>query len=237
MVRVRSPQVCEDIGTARGLVDASGTVTDTYELDTFGRSVSSSGSTPNPYRGVYPERSRRGAAWGYITDPSGMLQLGARYYWPEIGRFISQDPIGEGGNSYAYADSNPVTGVDPEGLFKICWNQYKLKSWTKTVWGPWEYDHTSGACAGIWLYKYHYCVRQGVTLFIERILVRRCCYDSDGSRCGNTGTGTTSCGQWSPQSSVAWAIPRREGKRVPVSRQWGPCTPSYGHDYPPPSCE
>jgi len=46
-----------------------------------------------------------------------MLQLGARYYWPEVGRFISQDPIGEGSNWYAYSDSNPVTQIDPEGLW------------------------------------------------------------------------------------------------------------------------
>ena len=88
--------------------DDTETITDTYKLDTFGRSVSSSGSTPNPYR--------FGGAWGYITDPSGMLQLGARFYWPEVGRFISQDPIGEGSNWYAYATSNPVVRKDPTGL-------------------------------------------------------------------------------------------------------------------------
>jgi len=96
-------------------VNASETVTDTYSMDVFGLPLSSSGSTPNPYRGVYPERSRRGGAWGYITDPSGMLQLGARFYWPEIGRFISQDPIGEGSNWYAYAGSNPLVYADPSG--------------------------------------------------------------------------------------------------------------------------
>ncbi len=32
----------DDIGSVQGLVDASGVVTDTYELDTFGHSVSSS---------------------------------------------------------------------------------------------------------------------------------------------------------------------------------------------------
>jgi len=45
-----------------------------------------------------------------------MLQLGARYYWPEIGRFISQDPIGKGSNWYGYVGSNPVVHIDPEGL-------------------------------------------------------------------------------------------------------------------------
>ena len=44
-----------------------------------------------------------------------MLQLGARYYWPEIGRFISQDPIGEGSNWYAYVGNNPVVRIDPSG--------------------------------------------------------------------------------------------------------------------------
>jgi RHS repeat-associated protein len=80
----------DQIGSARGLVDASGTVTDTYDMDTFGRPIGSTGSTPNPYR--------YGAAWGYITDPSGFLQLGARFYWPDLGRFVSQDPIGDGMN-------------------------------------------------------------------------------------------------------------------------------------------
>ena len=42
--------------------------------------------------------------------------MGARYYWPEIGRFIQQDPSGKGVNWYAYAGSNPVVWVDPTGL-------------------------------------------------------------------------------------------------------------------------
>lgn len=55
---------------------------------------------------------------GYITDTpgSGLQQLGARFYWPEIGRFVSQDPIGDGMNWYAYAKNNPVVFIDPEGL-------------------------------------------------------------------------------------------------------------------------
>ena len=57
-------------------MNASGTVTDTYHLDAWGQQIGSSGSTPNAYR--------FGGAWGYITDPSGMLQLGARFYWPEV---------------------------------------------------------------------------------------------------------------------------------------------------------
>ncbi|HUW10036.1 MAG TPA: RHS repeat-associated core domain-containing protein [Anaerolineae bacterium] len=97
----------DGIGTARHVATSTGTITDSYTLEAFGGVQSTSGTTPNPYR--------FGGAWGYITDPSGFLQLGARYYWPEIGRFISQDPIGEGGNWYAYVEDNPVRLVDPAG--------------------------------------------------------------------------------------------------------------------------
>ena len=47
------------------------------------------------------------------------MQLGTRWYWPEVGRFIQQDPAGDGVNWYAYVDDNPVTGIDPEGLWSV----------------------------------------------------------------------------------------------------------------------
>ncbi len=99
------------VGTARRLADASGTVTDGYSFDAFGRWLGGWGSTENPYD--------YGAAWGYLRDYSGMQQLGARFYWPEIGRFIQQDPIGDGMNWYTYAGNSPVTGADPSGLHDI----------------------------------------------------------------------------------------------------------------------
>jgi len=42
----------------------------------------------------------------------------ARYYDPEIGRFISEDPLGfkAGVNFYAYVGNNPVNFNDPSGL-------------------------------------------------------------------------------------------------------------------------
>ncbi len=77
-------------------------------MDTFGRQLASTGTTPNPYR--------YGGAWGYITDPSGLLQLGARFYWPEVGRFVQQDPIRDDMSLYAYADDNPVVWDDADGM-------------------------------------------------------------------------------------------------------------------------
>ncbi|MCG8469792.1 MAG: RHS repeat-associated core domain-containing protein, partial [Gemmatimonadetes bacterium] len=51
-------------------------------------------------------------------DAAGLLYLRARYYDPEIGRFISEDPIGlQGGvNPYAYASNDPVNRADRTGL-------------------------------------------------------------------------------------------------------------------------
>jgi RHS repeat-associated protein len=66
---------------------------------------------------TYVNLLQLGGAWGYMTGSSGLLQLGARFYWPDIGRFITQDPVGDGMNWYAYVGNNPLAGVDPTGLF------------------------------------------------------------------------------------------------------------------------
>ena len=56
-----------------------------------------------------------GARW---EATAGLYQMGARWYDPELGRFIEQDPIGEAGglNLYAYVGSSPTLWVDPTGL-------------------------------------------------------------------------------------------------------------------------
>ncbi len=48
------------------------------------------------------------------ADP-GLYYLRARYYDPDIGRFLTQDPV-PAVNLYAYVGNNPVNYVDPSGL-------------------------------------------------------------------------------------------------------------------------
>ena len=76
-----------------------------YTYDAFGNS-SKTGTSENPF-GYFGQ---------YHDAETGLIYLRARYYDPNAGRFISEDPVRDGMNWYAYAANNPVTFVDPTGL-------------------------------------------------------------------------------------------------------------------------
>ena len=59
---------------------------------------------------------------GETFDTStGLYYDHARYYDPQLGRFISQDPMGYacGNNLYAYCGDNPTDATDPGGLWGL----------------------------------------------------------------------------------------------------------------------
>jgi RHS repeat-associated protein len=53
------------------------------------------------------------------ADPTGLIYLGARYYDPETGRFLTPDPAGHAASFslYDYAGGDPVNFLDPDGRF------------------------------------------------------------------------------------------------------------------------
>jgi len=89
----------------RGLANASGSITDTYDYDAFGNRINSSGTTPNVY--LY-----RGEQWDADLN---LYYLRARWYNPATGRFLSRDPM-DAGNKYTYAAADPVNRTDPSGM-------------------------------------------------------------------------------------------------------------------------
>jgi RHS repeat-associated protein len=102
-------------GTTLAAVHPSGLRDETAAY--FGRNVfgqlegaSGTGSSSNPETGF------TGASTPNQTG--GFTYLRNRWYDPQSGRFLTQDPIGLAGgvNLYAYAGNNPVSFSDPFGL-------------------------------------------------------------------------------------------------------------------------
>ncbi|NHA16188.1 RHS repeat-associated core domain-containing protein [Thioalkalivibrio sp. XN279] len=66
---------------------------------------------------------------GHVHDAgSGLVYMQQRYYDPEVGRFLSVDPVGvdlargANFNRYWYGNDNPYTFVDPDGEFgQVFW--------------------------------------------------------------------------------------------------------------------
>jgi len=54
---------------------------------------------------------------GHYIDDTGLYYMGARYYDPQSGRFISPDPLGHSSSLslYDYCNGDPVNGLDPDG--------------------------------------------------------------------------------------------------------------------------
>ena len=94
------------------LASSTGAVIKTYRYDAFGVEVSPDANDANPFR----------YCGQYFDKETGTYYLRARYYDPEIGRFISQDgmeyakdkdPLSL--NLYTYCSGNPVMYDDPSG--------------------------------------------------------------------------------------------------------------------------
>lgn len=98
---------CNQIGTPERLVDSNGQVVWQATYDTFGFAHVEIETVKNNLR----------LQGQYFDIETGLHYNLARYYDPQIGRFIQPDPIGllGGTNHYQFAP-NPVSWVDPLGL-------------------------------------------------------------------------------------------------------------------------
>jgi RHS repeat-associated protein len=100
-------QLTDALGSTIALVDSTGNIQTSYTYDPFGGTSITGLIGTNVFE--YTGRENEG---------NGLYYYRARYYSPQFGRFISEDPIGYWGgiNAYAYVGNNPVNFVDPFGL-------------------------------------------------------------------------------------------------------------------------
>jgi RHS repeat-associated protein len=95
------------LGSVREMVDSSGTIQARYSYDPYGRATQISGplSCDFQYAGMYEHAT------------SGLNLTQFRAYNPNLGRWLSRDPLGEseGLNLYAYCNGDPINNIDPLG--------------------------------------------------------------------------------------------------------------------------
>ncbi|MFY0565417.1 FG-GAP-like repeat-containing protein [Archangium lansingense] len=100
----------DHLGSVRALTNQSGQKVASYDYSAFGATLASSSSVANS----------RGYG-GHEVDDTGLVYMNARYYDPQLGRFISPDALVPSSgnpqalNRYAYVYNNPISNTDPTG--------------------------------------------------------------------------------------------------------------------------
>ncbi|MGN6086109.1 RHS repeat-associated core domain-containing protein [Trinickia sp.] len=110
--RTRCHYLCDHLGTPQELLDENRNVVWAADFDAYGQMQHQfADKIDNPIR--FPGQ--------YRDKESGLYYNRHRYYDPQIGRYVNQDPIGllAGANKYAYADNGPTAAVDPFGLATV----------------------------------------------------------------------------------------------------------------------
>ncbi|MFO0929428.1 MAG: tandem-95 repeat protein [Gemmataceae bacterium] len=102
--------LADQLGSVRDVIDESGDIRDSVRHDGFGNVVT---ETDPGYRGRYGWTGREHDA------ETGLQYNRARYYDPQTGRWLSQDPLGFAAGDidlYRYSRNTPTKTTDPSGL-------------------------------------------------------------------------------------------------------------------------
>ncbi len=97
-------------GSTIAMTNDSETITHKYAYDDFGKVTQIEEANFNPYRYV--------GKYGIQYEDEDLYFMRARYYNPDVGRFLTEDPIWAT-NLYPYAGNNPVMNVDVSGAKSV----------------------------------------------------------------------------------------------------------------------
>jgi RHS repeat-associated protein len=109
---------CDHLGTPQEITDEEGNIAWQAQYKAWGEAKVVIEKVRNPLR----------FQGQYFDHETGLHYNRFRYYDPEIGRYLSKDPIGFAGglNLHAYV-ANPVQGIDPLGLQESSPSQEDIK--------------------------------------------------------------------------------------------------------------
>jgi RHS repeat-associated protein len=98
------------LGSTLALVDSFGNPVTTFTYSPFGETSISGLSSPNPFQFT-----------GRENDGTGLYYYRARFYESVRMRFVQRDAFGirGGANLYSYLAGDPLSFIDPLGLFKV----------------------------------------------------------------------------------------------------------------------
>jgi RHS repeat-associated protein len=125
----------DQLGSTRLVTDTAGASQATYTFDAYGKLLTISGTTTNPFR----------FSGQYQDSESGLYYLRARYYDPATGQFLTNDPAVSATHApYRYVEGNPLNKVDPSGL--LCWQFWDASKCNNPLTSK---SHTVGVCFDI----------------------------------------------------------------------------------------
>ena len=113
----------EQLSTAL-ITDEIAGIRNSYQYDAFGNELDSIEQFTNHIRYTGQQ----------YDDLTGQYYLRARYYNPELGRFMQEDVYqGDGLNLYAYCSNNPVVYYDPSGYDRNVFGDYDFQGLESTT--------------------------------------------------------------------------------------------------------
>lgn len=134
-------------GTITALIDiATGEKIQLEVADAFGRGLDQHAPTAWIFSGKNYDKE------------AGLVYFGARYYSPDLGKWLTPDPMYQSDDPYLYCLGDPINFIDPDGKWGFAIPLVNIAcgagiAITSPIWGPCAVAVAAGATIGYWGYK------------------------------------------------------------------------------------